>query len=288
MIKYVCAIGFYLSYPSFVIVKKTSAGQVLNTEFETMENAAAFYHRYNNDINQLQRVPNTKKAIILYFLQFFLTVPYVIILISALIILPWSIRHYFNWPWYQAVFGPCCLCLVQYAAVLNAIASTFVYISYTAPYFRPYKAPFILVGYITRTIKAFIAKFYKVVAKPLFDRLSECIKFAFHIVRNILSLTTRTLKTAIGYILKIIASSSGELVRSYIGILAYMTRLSLKFGLPGDIILTVFALLWMLWPLAIPMMLEEKVYYVPCALISIILVFVGYGKIQAISRGGQR
>jgi len=66
-------------------------------------------------------------------------------------------------------------------------------------------------------------------------------------------------------------------LQSYLKILAFLTRLSLKYGLVGDLALTLFAFIWMFWPLFLVYHIEAKIiFYIPATIFSLIFLIKGY------------
>jgi len=61
----------------------------------------------------------------------------------------------------------------------------------------------------------------------------------------------------------------------YIGMLASVTECALSCKGLRDVILTPFALLWMLWPSIVAYLLREVAYYIAGGLLSTILLVVG-------------
>ena len=63
---------------------------------------------------------------------------------------------------------------------------------------------------------------------------------------------------------------------TYVKLLINVTLFCYQRGVAGDILLTIFALAWMLWPLYIPIHLEKNGLYIPCGVGAAILSIVGY------------
>lgn len=52
--------------------------------------------------------------------------------------------------------------------------------------------------------------------------------------------------------------------------------MSLKYGILGDLLLTIFAFIWMFWPLALVYFYELKaIYYLPAGIFSLMFLIKG-------------
>ena len=283
VLQYICRVGFLISTFSWFTIRLTSAGESRVCNIQESANTTRIKVEYVRRDNQSgDPIPYNNRFIryIFHVLQFIVVCLHLAIWAAGFAVLPYFSRYYLHWKWYEALFGPCWIFLMHYCAVLNAVLSYFSYIIDAAPFFRPHKAfseIFVLLGYI-------LLRSYQVAVKPLFDILATGIKFICSNLYKGLVWLCEGLKQVFAHLFKGLRFVVLGIISLYTGILVSVTKFSLTRGLFGDAILTVVALIWMLWPLIIPIFLTNKIYFVPCGIVSLLLIFVGYKKIHSVTR----
>jgi len=278
--KLIAEIGFIISYILCLCIRILSAGQVSPIRVERVTEEAAMQSTPVLERHQLLEYQYRVLRYPLYVLQFiFFNVNTVTLLASFG--LPSTIaRACLNWNWIESVFGPGFSFLIFYAILINVGFTQIIYVNEAAPYFQPAKAlsePIILVFFILKTA-------YTHLAKPLFIILKNGIKALCSGFYKLLSTLCSACSTAATSICKFIFSIGQGVYGGYIALLSSITRCTLKFGIIGDLFLTVFALVWMLWPIAIPFFLPNKIYFIPCGLVCLVFIFVGYKEIQRVTK----
>ena len=283
VLQYICRVGFLISSFSWFTIRLTSSGENHVCNIQESANTTRIIVEYVRRDNQLgDPIPYGNRFVcyIFHVLQFIVACLHLAIWGTALAVLPYISYQYFNWSWYEALLGPCWIFLVHYCAVLSAILSYFWYMIDAAPFFRPDRAIseiFVLLGYI-------LLKLFQFIVRPLFDILATGIKFICSSLYKGLVWLCKGVKHVFAHLFKGLRFVVLGIISLYTGILVSVTKFSLTRGLFGDAILTVVALIWMLWPLIIPIFLTNKIYFVPCGVVSLLLVFVGYKKIHSVSR----
>jgi len=125
-----------------------------------------------------------------------------------------------------------------------------------------------------------IARPIKFVAKIIYKGLGHILKFIFD---GVASLTKGILKL-IRLIFSFFKGTVSGIFGFYIGILTTATKMSLRMGIIGDLLLTIFALFWMFWPLiATYYLAQTKIYYIPAGVFSVIFLMMGYKAIKNVT-----
>ena len=294
VLQYICRVGFLMSSISWFTIRLTSAGENRVCNIQESPNTTRItvdYVRRDDQLGDPLPYSNRFVCYILYVLQFVVASFHLAIWAAGFAVLPYLSLYYLQWSWYEALFGPCWIFLVHYCAMINAVLSYFWYMIDAAPFFRPHRAIseiFVFLGYI-------LLKLFQFILRPLFDILAQGIKFICSYlykglvwlckgVEQVFTYLCKGLGQIFVYLFKGLKFVVLGIVSLYTGILVSVTKFSLTRGYFGDIILTVVALIWMLWPLIIPVFLTNKIYFVPCGIASLLLVFVGYKKIHSVTR----
>ena len=74
--------------------------------------------------------------------------------------------------------------------------------------------------------------------------------------------------------------SGGSLLKRYSSLLFTAGKVLKPYGLLGDLFFTPLTIVWMLWPLLVPLLLQEAYYYIPAGMVSLVLVVKGYKTAQ--------
>jgi len=277
LVAYVCEIGYFLSYLNWIFVKLLSAGQT-----------HPFTIQYNPFLNiQFNQNPDPPTAEYpiralrypLYLLQLVFFLFNALFWAISLAALPFIFCYYLEFEWYEGIFGPCFVFLPHYAMMLNSIATHCQYTGNGAPYFQPWKSVTeigVLVGFLCK-------KSWEHVGKPLFDKIGDGITFIAKLLWKGLKAFCKRMEKIAKAIYKACKLVLKNLILGYAKILTFFTRMSLKCGCVGDLLLIPFALAWMFWPLVIPVILEAYIYFIPCGIVGVILMVYGYKVIKKAS-----
>ena len=283
ILRIISDIGFIISFILCLFIRLLSAGQV-SPRLVVREDPNNFM-TYDNTIPRENLVQYQYRVLRypLYVLQFIFTVFNTALIIVGFAALPFICMRYYNWAWNEAVFGPCCSFLITHAITFSVLVTEVEYMTAAAPYFEPSKAftePILLLVYLA-------SKLWNHVGKPLFIVLKNGIRALCSGFFKLLSLIGSAFSTAVTSIFKGLFAIGKGIYGGYIAILVGITKCTLKLGLVGDLFLTIFALVWMLWPIVIPFFLPNKIYFIPCGLICLVLIVIGYKEIQKVSNAAQ-
>jgi len=280
LFRYHCEMGHYLAKVGAFFVTKTSTGGINRYDVQ-LPNAEVGWLRINNGFGAEPADYGMVKRTLFHFAQLLSCIVYVVFVLSTLVIFPYILCHFFWYGIIESISGTnLFLLLLQLTAIINAIVTMVEFIRRCAPFFQPWKA-FSDIYYMNRYLGG---QAWKHVGKPIFDKLSQGIKFGLKTIKKVLTTGYTSVKKVVMFIIKAVMTAGKGILITYTGILTNATTLSLRFGLIGDLCLTIFAILWMIWPLALPTFYLEKIYFIPFGLLCIILMFVGYKIIQKASK----
>jgi len=282
-IRYVSFMGYIFSYPIWVIIRAISAGETkkfIYTQADNLHHTFPEGQFVNRGTEAPQRIQNRLLRFICHLMQL-VSIPIVIGYFAALLaVFPFLICYYGGWPWWQGIFGPGLTFIIHYAAVINILVTSAHFLD-GVPYFQPYKVFSDLCEFIGFAMK----KAWKHVGKPLFDALGDALKSLCKGLGKGIEYLCKGIKQMFVHGYKGVKFIIKNFVSGYGQILVQLTKMFLKCGRVGDFLLIPFALVWMLWPLIIPIFLENKIYFVPCGIVSVILIFLGYKIIKKTSKG---
>ena len=293
LVAYICEAAYVLGHLTWLVIRLLSAGGTYPFTIQYQPYFNLEFQRNNND-PPVTEYQNRALRYPLYILQLLFLLSNFVFWAGGLAILPFAVCYFSDFKWYEGIFGPCWLFLFHYAMMFNLIRTHIQYDKRGAPYFQPWKCltePFVLIGYLCKLS-------WEHFGKPLFDKISDAITFMTKLVtkgvkaiceglNKVLKAVCKGLTEIFKAIYKACKFVLKNLILGYAAILTFFTKVSLKCGVVGDLLLIPFALAWMFWPMIIPVILKAYIYFIPCGIVGMIFMIYGYRVIRKASAEAQ-
>jgi hypothetical protein len=283
--RYIHEVGYRVTLVYYYLMKWTSAGTSRAITVEWQENN--FQRLRLNYQGEPAEIQNSAKRSLFYMLQIivglFMLVSWILF---ALAPIPFCL-YVLNKGWVASIVGPLFLNLGHYATAFNIAWTVGVLQHESIHYFKPLHAIYYTGRFIGTTtwrsmtfVVTTIYKPIKYIAQGIYKGLATVLKLIFDAISG----AAKGIIKIVGGIIRLFRGAVTGVFGLYLGILTSATKMSLKLGIVGDLLLTIFALVWMFWPLVLVYYkAPSKLYFIPSGVFSIIFLLTGYKGIKTVT-----